>query len=338
MPWPIEWNRCGPLCVESRMTPIRIERNHTRLELIRHGFDDDAIARACARGDIDRIGVGLYGPPGHAAPTREDAHRERATLWARQCRQRGVPSQSRALADVSAAAVLGLPLWGLPTQRVVANDFTRPPGTRQSRTVRLVTDRRPPSLVAVDGLAVPVSSPARTVIDIARLHERIPAIAVGDHALHANLCTVEDLQRELDLARGMTGIHRAREYVALMTGSAESVLESRSRIEMRDLGLPTPLLQQVFLDAYGTFIGRVDFYWPEFRLVGEADGDLKYDGNPDALEREKERTDRLHEIGLRVVRWKWRTINTPQLLGSRVQSMMNATPQSTSIPRIHLAS
>lgn len=202
----------------------------------------------------------------------------------------------------------------------------------------MVTDRRPPQIVIVDDVELPVTSPARTVVDIARRHARIPAVAVGDYALHSKLCSEEDLHRELDIARGMTGINRARECVALMTGLAESVLESRSRIEMLDLCLPIPVLQQSFCDARGAFNGRVDFYWPDFGLVGEADGDFKYDGDPRTVELEKDRTDRLHEIGLRVVRWKWATVDNPELLKARIVAMMYPGPQSTSTPRIHLAS
>lgn len=94
------------------MTPIVIDRNHTRFELLRLGFDDDAIGRACDDGQIERIGAGMYSPSRSYARSRESAHRERAVLWARQSRERGALPEQRALGVVSAAAVLGLPLWG----------------------------------------------------------------------------------------------------------------------------------------------------------------------------------------------------------------------------------
>ncbi|MFW0788876.1 hypothetical protein [Gordonia sp. CPCC 205333] len=312
---------------------IAIDVNQTRRELNALGFNDDAIARALVRGDVDRIGPGLYGPPRGQLPSREEKHRERAVLVARKARLR--IDGSRALADVSAAAAFGLPLWGLPIQRVVVHDFTRPPGTRQSGVMRLVTDLRAPDLVSLDDVELPLTTPARTVVDIARRHARIPAIALGDAALHAKLCNVEDLNRELGRARGMTGIRRARVAVTLMDGLAESVLESRSRIEMLDLGLPIPVLQHQVYDAAGEFVARIDFYWPDCRLIGEADGELKYESDPTAVRREKARTDRLHELGFRVVRWGWSTVNRPEELREKIARMMGSG--STSFPRIHLA-
>lgn len=312
---------------------MEIDENCTRRDLLNRGFDDSAIWRALVRGDIDRIGPGMYAPRRVTLPARQEQYVERAKLWARKVAPPPLEPANRALADVTAAAVLGLPLWGLPTQRIVAHDFTRSPGTRQSRVVRLVTDRRPRDLADVDGVALPVATPARTVVDIARRHAMAPAVAVGDAALFTRLCTVDDLDRELELAKGMSGIHRAREFVGLMDGRAESVLESRSRIEIGELGFPTPTLQHEFFTAAGVFVARVDFYWPQFGLVGEADGDLKYH-DPSVLKREKERTDRLHELGLRVVRWGWATLNDRQEFARRLLTMM-ATP-STSFARTDL--
>ncbi|GAB19538.1 hypothetical protein GOEFS_091_00300 [Gordonia effusa NBRC 100432] len=201
--------------------------------------------------------------------------------------------------------------------------------------MRLTTDQRQPDLVALDDVVLPLTTPARTVIDIARRHARIPAIALGDAALFRGLCTVDDLHHELDLARGMTGINRARLAVDLMDGLAESVLETRSRIEILDLGLPKPVLQQQIYDEVERFVARVDFYWPDHRLIGEADGELKYENDPTAARREKARTDRLHELGFRVVRWGWATVNRPDELRERIERMMDQT--STSFTRIHLA-
>ncbi|MXP21832.1 hypothetical protein GIY30_10770 [Gordonia sp. HNM0687] len=52
-----------------------------------------------------------------------------------------------------------------------------------------MTDTRPAATTTVDGVLV--TCPARTVIDVARGSSRIPAIAVGDAALHAGLCTMD---------------------------------------------------------------------------------------------------------------------------------------------------
>jgi hypothetical protein len=82
-----------------------------------------------------------------------------------------------------------------------------------------------------------------------------------------------------------------------------------------------------FVDADG-FIGLVDFYWPEFGIVGEADGDMKYLDPAFRAGRtaeqvvldEKIREDRLRALGLTVVRWRWRTANDANALRSKLVS------------------
>jgi len=39
------------------------------------------------------------------------------------------------------------------------------------------------------------------------------------------------------------------------------VLETRSRVELVDAGVPEPELQVNIYDAHGNFVARVDLYW-----------------------------------------------------------------------------
>jgi hypothetical protein len=57
---------------------------------------------------------------------------------------------------------------------------------------------------------------------------------------------------------------------------------------------------------------RTDFYWPEFRTVGEFDGKVKYgrglrpgQSSGDVVYAEKLREDALRDLGYQVVRWTW---------------------------------
>lgn len=68
--------------------------------------------------------------------------------------------------------------------------------------------------------------------------------------------------------------------------------------------LPPPQLQAEIGDEFGIFVGRVDFYWPEYGVVGEADGNVKYT-DCSALIAERRRQRRLESLGLIVVRWEW---------------------------------
>ncbi|MEE4025874.1 hypothetical protein V1Y59_22515 [Gordonia sp. PKS22-38] len=296
---------------------FRIEHAVTRLELLARGHTAYDIRMALQAGHLITLSRGVLISPTFLDESREQRHRE---IAAARLRSTAIPH--RALAGVSAAATLGLPIWGLDAQKVVMVDASRPPGTRSSTVTRIVTDGRPPALTVFEG--VPVTSPARTVIDIARCSSRIPAIAVGDAALHAGLCTVTDLENELDLIAKMTGAERARLVVSQLNGLSESVLESRSRIELTDRGLPMPELQVNLYDAWGRWIARVDFYWRELQTVGEADGESKYHGENGVavLRREKGRSDALTESGARPVHWGWSDVDDADGLVKRIRRVM----------------
>ena len=77
-------------------------------------------------------------------------------------------------------------------------------------------------------------------------------------------------------------MRQARQIVELADGDAESPLESLVRLALHDDGFPRPLLQQ-WVGGY-----RVDFLWPEYRLILEADGRLKYTGDQAWTEKKRQ--------------------------------------------------
>jgi hypothetical protein len=89
--------------------------------------------------------------------------------------------------------------------------------------------------------------------------------------------------------------------VARARPGAQTYLETYSRLVLMGQGIPEPLLQVAFHDAEG-LIGFVDMWWPGLRVVGEADGAVKYESRQVLID-EKRREDRLRALGLPVVRW-----------------------------------
>ena len=79
-------------------------------------------------------------------------------------------------------------------------------------------------------------------------------------------------------------------------------------------------------DAHGNFLARVDLYWRDARLCGEADGNKKYGDDADetrrALLAEKSRGDGIVETGHALLRWGWRDIDEPAVLARRVLGML----------------
>ena len=179
-------------------------------------------------------------------------------------------------------------------------------GARRTRDSVLHTT--PIGLVAVvDGLLV--TTPARTVVDCARTLDYEQAVVIGDAAVRKFGVTRRDLDRELEQAQRRKGIAAARRVVAFLDGHSESPGESRSRVALARNNLILVPQGEVF-DEKGRFIGRVDFYDKDKPVVGEFDGELKYDG-PDGrevLRAEKAREDLLRNHGNEMVRWGWKHI------------------------------
>ena len=151
--------------------------------------------------------------------------------------------------------------------------------------------------------AVRVTSPTRTWIDIARTHRLPDALSSGDRAISDGRLIVDDATWALSQLGSIRGVRLAARALPLLDGLRETPLESWSFAAFVSWNIPLPTMQREVFDDDG-LIGRVDFYWPEHRLVGESDGRLKYEAKG-ALYEEKRREDRLRAMGLSVVRWGW---------------------------------
>ncbi len=144
---------------------------------------------------------------------------------------------------------------------------------------------------------VPVTSAARTALDLGAVRPLAQSIVTADSALRTGACTKDDL---LGLAtrRRRRGKPRMMRMVSCADGLSESAGESVSRIGLLGQGVPPPVLQY----AVGDF--RSDFAWPRYRTLGEFDGRIKYT-DPDVLWAEKLREDALRDDGWELVRWTW---------------------------------
>jgi hypothetical protein len=167
---------------------------------------------------------------------------------------------------------------------------------------------------------VRMTTAARTVVDLARAASTAAAVVCLDSALHQRALVPEEIDQVLLRCWNWPGIKRASRAVDLCDPRSESPLESVSRLVLRWLGLPAPALQSEIHDAKGRFIGRLDFYWNEFGVAGEADGAGKYELGPTTLLEEKRRQERLENLGLIVVRWGWADLTTrPSELRDRLR-------------------
>lgn len=225
----------------------------------------------------------------------------------------------------SAALIHGIDLFPRPPDMVV---LTRPPvrrsGRRRSDGIFFHTAELPDDHVT-KVLGAAVTNVTRTVVDIARTSSFMSGVVTADSALRAAwasdagapFVTKESLVAICDTCVGWPGIRNARRVVHFADPRAESVLESCARVVFHEHGLEPPELQYTITGP--DFRYTVDFYWPSYRVIAEADGEIKYSEPRRAL-RQLERDQRLRDHGDKVVHFTWRELfKTPGAVSDRIR-------------------
>ena len=295
----------------------------SRTELRAAGYSDRELRQLLRTGDLSSVRRGSYlrGAPPKDAEARH--------LAAARAALQHLGSDA-VLSHVTAAVLHGLSVWRVPLDRV---HLTRPRGRSGGRAnARVHVHAAPLAAEDIGELAgMPVTSLARTVVDLARTVPFEEAVVVADAALRGRPdqwvpVDPATLSAALGRAARWPGSRAARRTLAFADGRSESVGESRSRVAIAKVGLPAPILQWELRDGVGHLVGYTDFGWPELRTVGEFDGRVKYgrllrSGQEpgDAVFAEKLREDRIRALGLAVVRWTWPDLDNFALVANRLR-------------------
>lgn len=191
--------------------------------------------------------------------------------------------EGAALSHASAAA-----LWEIGSEHDDPIDVTvRRRGELRRPGLRI---RGRPSLAARDIFLrddIPVTSPARTLLDRATELTPIALERAINDADKRDLIDPERLKGELDRFAGEPGVRALRLVLdKLFFQLSDSDLEIYFRRIVSAAGLPVPLSKQ----RVNRF--EVDFFWPDLGLVIETDG-LRYHRTPSAQTRDARR-DRAH--------------------------------------------
>ena len=171
-------------------------------------------------------------------------------------------------------------------------------------------------IVELDGVLV--TSPARTLLDLARTVSFADAVVALDHALNPRradqrvLVYAEELGERLAASGAVRGLARAQRAIDFARPNSDNPGESLSRVAIFELGFPDPELQTRHRNPRGGWY-YTDHEWLEFRLIGEFDGKGKYVKEDylrgrapgDIVYEEKIREDHLRAEGFTVVRWGW---------------------------------
>ena len=118
---------------------------------------------------------------------------------------------------------------------------------------------------------------------------------------------------------GRRGVVVARTILDLADDVAESPGESSARFVLLRAGLPVPQTQVRVDTNLGTFWS--DLGWPEWRLLAEYDGRVKYEARgsaSDAVIQEKRRQSAVEEADWRMLRITKEDVDAPDRLVRRV--------------------
>jgi predicted transcriptional regulator of viral defense system len=244
----------------------------TRRQLLSLGFGSRSIEHRISRARLFPVSPGVYAV-GWPALTRQ--RRWMAAVL--------VGGEGASLSHLSAAA-----LWGIGAERPDRIDVSvRRRGQLTRPGVRF---HRRPSLRGRDiGLhdGIPVTSPARTLLDIASELGPIAVERAVNDADKRDLIDPEELREALEGFGGEPGVRLLRQLLdKLSFRLSDSELEIWFRPLAERAGLPVPLAKR-FVNGY-----EVDFFWPDLGLVVETDG-LRYHRTPSTQIRDARR-DRAH--------------------------------------------
>jgi YD repeat-containing protein len=181
-----------------------------------------------------------------------------AWLWSRR---RGV------LAGFSAAALHGAKWVSAhrPAEILYVNRHA-PSG------IRTHSDRVAEDEVQIVG-GLPVTTPARTALDLACRCPPGEAVAAIDALAHATDLKLADVELVAQRYPGRRGSRRARATLELVDAGAESPRESWLRLLLIRAGFPRPQTQIPVYDEFGQLIARLDMGWEDIRVAAEYDGD-----------------------------------------------------------------
>jgi len=185
---------------------------------------------------------------------------------------------------------------------------------------------------------VRTTSRARTVADSLRHLPNADGVALADSALRQASVSYEQIAAVLNRQACWPYAEHARRALPLVDPRRESWLESFSFVILHQMGLVMPEPQVSLFDAQGRFVGRVDGWLEDEAVALESDGRAKYfpDEQPPSADvdlavdellegarrriiKEKERHDRIVDLGAELARWGTREIvRSPDEIFARI--------------------
>jgi hypothetical protein len=291
----------------------------TTAQWVAAGLSDARLRTLVKRGALVPVRHGVYITAQIAAAAERNPRLKQAL---RAAAVMLVTAPQRAVASHETAALIhGLDVLHARVDRVT---LTRQPGSNTGRTRQRFRAAELLPAHVTKRYGVPVTTPARTVVDLGRSVPFMDAVVVADCALRLRMTTKDELRAVLDRCAGWAGADRARRVVEFGDGRSESVLESCARVVFDRHGMEPPELQVLLETADGLY--RVDFYWRKYLTVAEADGLVKYQNPKKAIDQLK-RDQLLRETGRNVVHFTWHELFSSEgVVIGRIENSFNTPP------------
>lgn len=254
------------------------------------GVSTSQLRRLVSEGRVWQILHGVY----VAASTADSIE-----LRARAARL--VLPEHAVVCDVSAAWLHGIDLFDFAELDLVPDlDVVSIGGREGSERAGVFGGKRtlePGDITTVGGIRV--TTPIRTVCDIARLRGRLRAMAALDAFRREFGISEAELQAALPRFARQRGVIQLRELVPLSTDQADSQAESWVRLIIHDEGLPVPAPQVwVLLPEWGQV--RLENAWAHLRIAVEYDGEEFHTSEADR-EHDRRRREALRAAGWIVI-------------------------------------
>ncbi len=306
--------------VEARLSAL-LKRQHgvvAKQQLRNLGLSDDSVDRRVRQGRLLRIQRGVY-TVGH--DDLADKGRWLAAVLA--------SGHGAVLSHRSAAA-----LWGLWRPSFVS-EVTVPRNGNRRGSRRALKVHRSTRLSYADVTrrhGIPVTKPARTLLDLAEVVDRRPLERTLDESHRLRLCTEAQLRAVVARTPGRIGAARLAAVLdehELGSTATENDFEELLLAICDEHRIPRPQCQQPLMGY------RVDFLWREQRVVVETDG-RAWHTTGGAFESDRVRDAELGDAGWTVRRFTWLQLTSRrEWVAGRVKTALirSRTPPPRSSPR-----
>lgn len=153
-----------------------------------------------------------------------------------------------------------------------------------------------------------------------------------DQALRRGV-TRDEFAALIEGASRRAGVETLRQVVAFADGRAASAAESVSRVTMARAGIPKPVLQYQVTNESG-WVADGDFGWPELGVVGEVDGEGKYEKQVEkgqsvgkVVRNQQDRDELIRQAGSWPTHWGWKIAFDVHKLGEQLRGAFTSAAE-----------